>query len=59
MSDDPVDSSQKQLCNHLLDIATAIFLLRKTVEEMTREIEQLGKFTEWWLNYTYDEFTQH
>ncbi len=40
----------------LLDLTTAVFLLRKTEEERNELLERLLLCVEWYLTYTYVEF---
>ncbi len=48
----------KYMSSLMLDLTTAVFLLRKSVEEQTAELHTIGKFVEWYLDYTFEDFNR-
>ncbi len=43
---------------NMLDLTTAVFLMRKTLEEINETLSQMAGALEWWLTYTYGDYTQ-
>ncbi len=47
-----------RVADNMLDLTTAVFLLRKSVEEMSEHIYTMMTQAEWYLTYTFAEYIE-
>ncbi len=53
-----VKSPAVRVADNMLDLTTAVFLLRKSVEEMNNTHIEMLEALKWYLAFTYEEFNR-